>query len=309
MGTSFQCILPPSGKLPMIRDWILFGVIIGIGVASSSHQSRVPFTINQESGCLFINATTTSESSEYFPMLLTPSSETWYEYPGRSPPSLMIATIDPHDYVVIGGEVMIPDEHTFAAALGIGPRSELVTSFESVSIQRLSETTGIMSVSEPDTHDGFVDSCVPGSLLRIRLGSNGDTFRGHFGEEMVDFQLSTSGGILSVPPSQFETISESIQSLGAMLLGENIFGNCSHARSASAELPDVTISFSNGGTLVIPPQDYLYYNGEDDICILKITRASPRDHARALYYFDPLRIPHMNVRFSSRSMELCDSIA
>ena len=294
----------PSPKHYMFA---LFPLLVGTVVVASSLHSRIPFHIKPGSGMLVINATI-SDSTDYFPMTLIPSSEIWYPFSSVAVPLLVVQTVDPSDRIVLGGSVIAPYFNAAPAVLGIGARSDIVTHFESVSIQRLSIDSGIVVIGDPDDdEDGFLESCIPETLLRIRLGSLGDSFRARLNSgEISDFILSAgSGGILTVPPSDFDLISNTLRAHGAISVNGTIFENC--AFSNLAELPEFSIEFENGASIVISPEDYL--NRQNQTCLLKVSRASDQDFSFSTFYFDPLRIPHMNVRFSARFMELCDSLA
>ncbi len=181
--------------------------------------------------------------------------------------------------------------------------------FGSVSVQKQSLTSGVMVIGEPTMADGFITSCLPESVLRVRLGSLGNTFRGRLNsdETVFEYIFSNSPSILSVPNSVFDTIVHGLEmSGGARMINESSFENCTD--NGIAQLPDISITFANGGSLVLAGQDYTYRD-HDETCILKLSRASQSEYFHRALRFNPLMIPHMNVRFTFRFMELCDSLA
>jgi len=279
--------------------WFILWSLVG---ASSPH-SRIPFRIDETTGNLVVNSTRT-DTEAFCALVLSPLAETRFPHEG-----LVLEAEIPENAFVLTGNELRPFILDSSHVLGIGPHGGLVRTFESVSIQKQSLTSGVMVIGEPTMADGFITSCLPESILRVGLGSLGNTFRGRLNSDVTVFEfiLSNSPSILSVPNSIFDTIVHAFEiSGGARMINETFFENCTD--HVIAQLPNISIIFANGGSLVLAGQDYIYRD-HDETCILKLSRVSPREYLHRSLRFNPLMIPQMNVRFTFRFMELCDSLA
>ena len=265
--------------------------------------------MDEKSEQLFVNATI-GDDNVAVRMILNPSIHSWS--PGWTaafvslPPTFSSLHLpsrdDPYTIQLIreGREDIHPDFVPSSAnfgMIGIGHRSALVDEFESVSILKNGTgNTAVMVSGQPNELDGFVASCVSGSIMRIRLGLSRDTFRARISpgdEQLIEYRMAPYPfGILTLPQPLVES----------MML--NIFTNYSGlSTSLPHGLPNLTVSIDNVGTLVMFPEDYIYRNVQNGELYF---RTSPQT-VDYQHFFDPSVLPNMNVRFTSRFIEICDA--
>jgi len=195
--------------------------------------------------------------------------------------------------------------NTVSADLGIGPKSPLVASAESVAITDTQLVLG-------ESYEFFANTCVPESVAQISfMATNGtrsfiqgsiDDGRpvaleiGSYGSPMV---LTVSEGTIA------DQMEDAFERSGAIPLGLNQFRMCDRTQLFDL-LPTITLSlYADDGLTVsariaIRPEDYVDFSPSNE-CSLKVLVAEPP-------WFDPLQLPNVNVRVNGTHLWLCDSL-
>ena len=196
------------------------------------------------------------------------------------------------------------DLNHVVANLGIGPDSAFIDAFASVDF--LTDIGELVVGSSPQQ---FFSACSSGNILRVPiLGIGPEMYiRTNLGDDFMPTRFTGANDVLGLPPDEFGIILRILEVEAPDFLMPVRFDDCARRRSV---LPELTISIfsqmnerTGVGSIVLYPDDYTHLKS-DGSCELLIGRLfSIRDAV-----INPLRIPHVNVRFTYTEAFFCDSL-
>jgi hypothetical protein len=208
--------------------------------------------------------------------------------------------------------------------VGLGPRSFLLDTYESISLLKNGSETGVLIFNDSNANF-FNTSCVSGSISPIAL---------HYDPESMQYQVQVTYGLVRPARGGLEPLDlqsywgrplghwtgQRLLNLSSFLIDELfdiittaggivdddeiIIRNCNR-ESLIDQLPDLTLTFHGSETLlVLAPDDYFHFsNSPGNECELKIARRRVDD----LLYFNPLALKGVNIHITRNQLLLCDS--
>ena len=209
--------------------------------------------------------------------------------------------------------------------LGVGIGGSILQQAQSVIISRDPVNRTNVSVGFGwSAYDFYVEKCVARSFFSIIIDDeNCIDFRVKIleardtSDENDDVQHSFCFELIPrLEPWQFMTVpsllasnlSRMVRHWGANTDGDMMFTECDE--SILSHLPDIVLSFpsvseEDSGTILLSPSDYLEINSQLETCRFRFRSVNP---VTASPYFDPFRLPFVNVHLANDRISFCDPV-
>jgi len=196
------------------------------------------------------------------------------------------------------------------STVGIGTGSDLLRFGGPIDFVRQNTTRGFLRLG--GSEDNFItNDCLPDSVMRMATVI-GRTISGHpqvetrvsvsIGENVRTADsvsiMDSEGFLLAMPHSWVEDIHEALLWSQVRFRYSTVFRDCANQIQS---LPNITLTFSAGGLLLVP-EDYTRPTGQHDTCEL-LVKGTNDDSLR----FNPLMISGINARSTENEIILCDS--
>jgi|LauGreDrversion4_2_1035121.scaffolds.fasta_scaffold64268_2 hypothetical protein len=207
--------------------------------------------------------------------------------------------------------------------IGIGPCSELVGLYQSISVIRnnadnygaliFGDTQRVVfnQSCEPSTfaripYLGILDR--PNTLVQIRFGlraansSDYEDFSPSCRNNTASLDTSDDSQIVSLPRQMYEVIIMLIIDAGASMESQSLITGCNR-ESLIALLPDIVLTFPQSGAIILLyPEDYIRFNIERNECSLNLGPIGSFGMV-----LNPFLIPGLNIHITRTELLICDS--
>ena len=193
------------------------------------------------------------------------------------------------------------------ANLGIGPDSALIESFHSVDF--LTDEAQIILGSPLEQF--LTTACIPGTSFSFPAASTDIMFvRTSLGGAPLRLSFTGASNVVFLPQEELSILTQIIGPDYDYRFAPIRFNDCVSMRLL---LPEISLSISIGthedfieGILKLYPEDYTRLH-RDGSCELLIGRIHSSNQSPEIS-FNPLRFPHVNVRFTMMELYFCDAL-
>jgi len=278
---------------------------------------------NDLNGRLVVNGTygplLAATQSTWMPLLLTADSQSLL-VPGDSSPgstaNLGLSSFVPES------PVLVQITSTHQPHLGVGPRSQLVSAYGSVSVLKNGGDLNLV-IGANEVHN-FTDTCVPESCATIQLNNDSIPFIGSIrgisdmlpeepvyeNEVSMSFHFFKEAVLFSIPSSIQDQIEHIIITNDIDLRfrneDESYISGCTREIMDLFPTIELLIEGNHNSKVVLrfTGEDYLRFDPDSYSCYFKYV-LSPDPETPIL--INPILFPNINVRFTQDAMELCDA--